>query len=217
MNARLAASALIATLGACVPGGRGSPEGGSTIHVLFDERHGLEGGELVRLHEFDIGVVESVALSRGRVRASVSLSTEARENLTVATTFTVEEDDAGRYLETHVLDADAEALGEGATVDGADGSIELMTMRATVAAGGFVDDLREGLDEVDWDEEEKELRHRWERIVDDMDEAVEEGQEELGKRVDELVKELEEMGRSDEAQKLKEQFQKFVDELREGS
>ena len=218
VNEKLAGWAIVVlALGACGGAERAVPEGGSSIHVLFDERHGLTGGELVRLHEFDIGTVESVDLERGRVRANVSLSTQARENLTVATTFTVEEDGDGRYLETHVLDPDADTLGEGATVMGADGSIELMAMRATAAAGNFVDDLRQGLDDVDWKEEERELQQRWEKIVDEMDEAVEEGQEELEKRVDELVKELEEVGRSDEARELRERFQEFLDELREGA
>lgn len=217
MKTERALAVVAVALCACGGSERSLPEGGSTIHVLFDERHGLEGGELVRLHEFDIGSVASVDLSGGRVRASVSLSPEARENLTVATTFTVEDDGEGRYLETHVLDADAEALGEGAAVDGADGSIELMTMRATVAAGGFVDDLREGLGGVDWSEQEQELRKRWETIVDEMDEAAEEGHEELGKRVDELVKELEDVGRSDEARKLEKRFQELLDELGEES
>lgn len=209
--------ATVLALGGCGGDERSAPKGGSTVHVLFDERHGLEGGELVRLHEFDIGSVESVELERGRVRVNVSLSERARENLTVATTFTVEEDARGRYLETHVLDPDAEPLGEGGTVDGADGSIELMSMRARAAADDFVDEVKTKLDEVDWDEEEESLRERWETIVGEMDRAAEEGREELGERVDELVKELEEAGRSDEARKLEERFRKFLDALREGA
>jgi hypothetical protein len=214
----------VVALSACGSSERSVPEGGSTIHVLFDERHGLEGGELVRLHDFDIGVVESVDLSGGRVRANLSLSSEARENLTIATTFTVEEDSDGRYLEVHILDADADTLGEGATVDGADGRLELMAMRAsstagkfTDQAGEFVDELKKELDAVNWSEEEHELREQWEQIIDDMDEAAEEGQEQLAKRVDELVKKLQEVGRSDEARELQERFQEFLDGLGEGS
>jgi len=73
--------------------------------------------------------------------------------------------------------------------------------------------VRREIDEIDWTEEEKALRRQWEETVEQMDEAAEEGQEELGKLVDELVKKLEEVGRSDEAQKLKDRF----DELTEGS
>ena len=229
MHAKLAGLVLVAAMAACGEPERGVPEGGASIHVLFEERHGLEGGELVRLHEFDIGVVETVDLSRSRVRATVSLSPEALANLTRATTFAVEEEDGVRYLETYVLDPDAETLVDGASVDGADGSLELMAMRASAAAGNladdarssqwwgkaseFVDEMKQELDEIDWSEEEKELREQWEKTVDRMEEAVEEGQEELGKRVDELVKKLEELGRSDEAQKLRERFEKMMDDV----
>ncbi len=228
--ARLAGLGLIAVGAGCGEPQRSVPGGGSAIAVLFDERHGLEGGELVRLHAFDIGVVETVDLFDSRVRATVRLAPEALENLTVATTFIVDADDGERYLETYVLDPDAERLTEGATLDGADGSIELMAMRASAAAGsladdarasewwdkaaGFVDDLKKEFDATDWTEEEKELRERWEQALEQMDEAVEEGQEALSKNVDELVKELEEAGRSDEARKLKERFEEFLNELR---
>jgi len=233
MHAKLAGVVLVAAIAACGDSKRSVPEGGASIHVLFDERHGLEGGELVRLHEFDIGVVEAVDLSRSSVRATVSLSPETLANLTRATTFTVEEEDGLRYLETYVLDPDAEVLVDGASVDGADGRLELMAMRARAAAGNladdarasqwwgkafeFVDDMKKETDEIDWTEEEKELRRQWEETVEQMDEAVEEGQEELGKIVDELVKKLEEVGRSDEAQKLKERFEELAQELSEGS
>ena len=239
MHTKLAGLVLVAAIAACGEPERGVPEGGTSIHVLFDERHGLEGGELVRLHEFDIGVVEAVDLSRSRVRATVSLSPEALANLTTATTFIVkEEEDGARYLETYVLDgidnAGAETLADGASVHGADGSLELMAMRASAAAGNLaadarssewwgkaselVDDMKQELEEIDWSEEEKELREQWEETVEQMDEAVKEGQEELDAfraRLDKLVKKLEEMGRSDEAQKLKERFEKLIYELTE--
>jgi len=226
MQVKLIGLVLVAAMAACAEPERGAPEGGASILVLFDERHGLEGGELVRLHEFDIGVVEAVDLQHSRVRATVSLSPEALANLTTATTFIVKEEDGARYLETYILDPDAETLADGASVDGADGSLELMAMRASAVAGNladdarsspwwgkaadFVDEMKRELDEIDWSEEEKELREQWAKAVDQMDEAVEEGQEELVKRVDELVKKLEEVGRSDEAQKLKERFEKMM-------
>ncbi len=235
MHAKLAGLVLVAAIAGCGEPERGVPDGGASIHVLFDERHGLEGGELVRLHEFDIGVVEAVDLSRSRVRATVSLSPEALANLTTATTFIVkEEEDGVRYLETYVLDPDAETLADGASVHGADGRLELMAMRASAAAGNLaddarssewwgkaselVDDMKQELDEIDWSKEEKELREQWEETVEQLDEALEEGQEELDAfraRLDKLVNKLEEMGRSDEAQKLKERFEKLLDELTE--
>ena len=228
MRVKLAGLVLVGAMTACGESEPGVPEGGASIQVLFDERHGLEGGELVRLHEFDIGVVEAVDLQHSRVRATVSLSPDALANLTTATTFIVreDEDEGARYLETYILDPDAETLVDGASVDGADGSLELMAMRASKLAGNLADDARSSpwwgkasqfveemkreLDEIDWSEEEKELREQWEQTVDQMDEAVEEGQEELGKHIDELVKKLEEVGRSDEAKKLKERFEKMM-------
>jgi hypothetical protein len=233
MHAKLAGLVLVTAIAACGEPARSVPEGGASIHVLFDERHGLEGGELVRLHGSDIGVVEAVDLSRSRVRATVSLSPETLANLTKATTFTVKEEDGRRYLETYVLDDGAEALADGASVEGADGSLELMAMRASAAAGNlaedarasewwgeaseFVDDVKREIDEIDWSEEEKELRRHWEETIERMDEAAEEGRAELGKLVDELVKKLEEVGRSDEAQKLKQRFEELAYKLTEGS
>ena len=233
MHAKVAGVILVTAIAACGKPERSVPEGGASIHVLFDERHGLEGGELVRLHGFDIGVVAAVDLSSSRVRATVSLSPETLANLTKATTFTVEEEDGRRYLETYLLDDGAEALVDDASVEGADGSLELMAMRASAAAGNlaegarasewwgqaseFVDDVKREIDEIDWSEEEKELRRHWEETIERMDEAGEEGQAELGKLVDELVKKLEEVGRSDEAQKLKERFEELAHEPTEGS
>lgn len=228
VKVQLASVAILIAFVGCGASEPERPRGGASIHILFDERHGLEGGELVRLHEFDIGVVESVDLARSKVRASVSLSPEALSNLTTATTFTVESKDGSRYLETHVLDPDAPALTEGASVDGADGSIELMAMRASAAAGGiassewwgkageFVDGLKKDLEAIEWSDEEQDLRQEWEQIVEQMDEAVEDGSETLRERVDELVKELEDVGRSDEAEALKKRFDELLDQLGDG-
>lgn len=205
------------------------PEGGVSVHVLFDERHGLEGGELVRLHEFDIGFVETVDLARSRVRATISLSPEALANLTVATTFTVEDDDSGLYLETHVIDPDVEALDDGASVEGADGHLELLSMRASRMAGEladdarasewwrktseFIDDVTKDLKGIDWSEEERELQREWEAIVEQMAQAAEKGEEELARRVDELVRKLEEAGRSDQARELENRFEELQNDL----
>lgn len=226
----LAGLGLIAFGAGCGKPQRGVPSGGASISVLFDERHGLEGGELVRLHEFDIGVVETVDLSASRVRATIRLSPEALENLTVATTFIVDSDNDGRFIEAYVLDPDAENLTEGATLTGADGSLELMAMRASAAAGTFAQDARSSewwskasklvgetkkeLDATDWSEEEEALREKWEQAIERMDQALEEGQDALARNIDELVQQLEEAGRSDEAEKLKDRFEKFLEELR---
>ena len=221
---------LIVLLAACGGGKPDPPRGGASIHVLFDERHGLQGGERVRMHEFDIGMVETIDLAQSRVRATIDLAPEALDNLTVATTFTVEEEDDELFLEAHVLDPDAEKLQEGATVEGSDSHVELAARQASEAAGSLVDevvssewwgkasdfvgDVRRELEAIDWTEEEKELRKEWEETVEGMDDAVGHGVEELKKGVDELVKELERAGRSDEARELRERFRKLLDELK---
>jgi hypothetical protein len=180
----------------------------------------------VRLHEFDIGIVEGVVLHEARVRTTLRLAPDALNNLTTATTFTVNQEDGVRYLETYVLDPDADALSAGATLEGADGSIELLAMRASAAthgavsskwweeASGWIDTMHEELDAIDWSEEENELREQWERAIEQTDQAVDEGREALEEHVDELVKKLEDAGRSDEARKLRERFEEFLNELR---
>lgn len=204
--------------------------GGPSIAVLFDERHGLEGGELVRLHEFDIGIVEAVDLLGSRVRANIRLAPDALDNLTVATTFRVETEGAQRYLETYVLDADADRLAAGTTLAGADGTVELIAMRASFAAGSFaeatrssewweqatdfIDEMRKELDATDWTKQEEDLRQEWERAIDQMDEALEQGKDELESNIDALIQRLEQAGHSDEAQTLKERFEEFLGELR---
>ena len=122
-----------------------------------------------------------------------------------------------RYLETHVLDPDAPQVSEGATLDGVDSALEL-TMRQAGAsqwwrkASELVDDLKKGIDEVDWKKEEEALRERGEKLVEELDQLAEEGSEEFGTRVQELIRELEEAGRSEEAQKLRERFEKLMND-----
>lgn len=221
------------TLAAC-GGDVPSPiEGGSFVYVVFDERHDLEGGERVRLHGFEVALVEQVELDRSRVRLKLSLSPRARANLTAATTFTVEQDGDARYLETHVLDADAAVLAEGDTVEGSDSALELTARRAGAAAsrlmgdvsdsewwnkaGSRADELKRELDAVDWKQEEQELRRLWETTVEAMGKAADEGSEEAMKRIDELATALDKAGRSEEAKKLKQRFERLRRKLDERS
>ncbi len=218
-------------LGAC--GGdtpRRAPVDGPFIYVLFDERHGLEGGEPVRMHGFEIGFVEGVDIAEARVRAKLILEPDILGQLTEDSTFSVEEED-GLYLEAHVIDPEAAALTQGATVDGVDSGWELAYRRAGRSASELakdvqssewfkkaselVDEMKRELEDIDWSEEEKKIRERWEEAVREMEELTGKSSEKLAERVDEITKELEELGRSGEAQKLRERFERFVGELRE--
>ncbi|TDI37846.1 MAG: MCE family protein [Acidobacteria bacterium] len=218
-------------IGAC--GGdppRRAPVDGPFIYVLFDERHGLEGGEPVRMHGFEIGFVEGVDIAEAGIRAKLVLEADILGQLTTDSTFSVEEED-GLYLEAHVIDPEATALTQGATVDGVDSGWELAYRRAERSASELaedvqgsdwfkkaselVDEMKRDFDDIDWSEEEKEIRKHWEEAVREIEELTGKSSEKLAERVDEITKELEELGRSDQARKLRERFEKLVEELRE--
>ncbi len=210
---------------ACGGGDVPRPAGGTFFYVTFDERHGLEGGELVRLLDFDIGSIEEVELFGGRVRTKVVLSEEALSNLTEATTFAVDSGDTGLFLETYVLDADASRLAQGDTVAGVDSSLELAARRAAAAASGFLgagasaewwekgaelaSEMRKELDAVDWKKEEQSLKEQWARTVETLDKATDEGIEEARASVASLVRALERSGYPDEAKKLQRRFEEL--------
>ena len=224
------AGVLALLIGACGGSTSRVPVDGPFIYVLFDERHGLEGGEPVRMHGFEVGFVEGVDLAEARVRAKLVLEADILGQLTEDSTFSVEEED-GLYLEAHVIDPEAAALTQGATVDGVDSGWELAYRRAGRSASELVEDvqgsewfkkaselvdeMKRDLEDIDWSEEEKEIRAHWEEAVREMEELTGKSSEELAERVDAITKELEELGRSDEAQKLRERFEKLVEELRE--
>lgn len=213
-------------LGACGGSDPPAPIDGPFIYVFFDERHDLEGGEPVRMHAFEIGVVEGVDIAEGRVRAKLILEPDILGQLTTDSTFSVE-DDGGLYLEAHVIDPEAPALTEGATVEGVDSGWELAYRRAGRSAAElaehvrgsewwdktseFVDEMKRELDEIDWSEEEKEIREHWDEAVRELEELTGESSEELAKRVDAIAEKLEELGRSDEARNLRERFEKLVE------
>ncbi len=197
--------------------------GGAIVHVLFDERHGLAGGERVRFHDFEVGRIEKVDLAQARVRATLSIDPEVASQLTRESTFSVESDDSGIYLLAHVFDPEAEKLGEGGTLEGADSSVELTLRHAgaeasrvlsEIGSSEWVQDAREVFSEmeravegVDWGEKEKEVREELESarkgIEEDADYQV------LREKMNALVEELRALGRSEEARKLKEHIEKL--------
>lgn len=189
-------------------GEKATVEDGVPLNVLFDERHGLEGGEPVRFHDFDVGEVISVDIHASRVRAVLSIEREVLEQLTKATTFLVDKDGNGLFVQTYVLDADAPRLEEGATVDGTDSALELAMKRATASVSSV----------LDWsDEDQAELDRRLEELQETLGKLGEATSEEAKKVADDLErgigrlsKELEEAGRSEEAEKIR----KKLDELR---
>jgi len=104
-------------IGACGGDTSRVPVNEPFVYVLFDERHGLEGGEPIRMHGFEIGFVEGVDIAEPRIRAKLVLEADILGQLTTDSTFSVEEDD-GIYLEAHVMDPDATALTQGSTRGG---------------------------------------------------------------------------------------------------
>lgn len=209
---------------------------GPSIDVLFDERHGLEGGELVRFHDFEIGEVESVDIARSRVRARLRLDEGILEELTEEITFSVETEDGERYLEAHVLDPNARPLEGGATLEGVDSGFELTYRRASSRASELIDgisssewfreaedlaeDLRRDLEEIDWSREEREVREAWEETVRELEEIARatneearEGYEVVREKVEDLADELEESGRSEEAKKLRERLKTLWEDI----
>jgi paraquat-inducible protein B len=207
-----------------------SKPGGALVHVLFDERHGLSGGEPVRFHDFEVGRVEKVDIAEARVRATLSIDPEVAAQLTREATFSVESGDAGTYLLAHVFDPKAEKLEEGGTLEGVDSGVELTLRQAGSEASqflsrvgssewvqeakGLVSDLEREIGDVDWGEKEKEVREQLEAAREGLDETAGETSEQakesyraLREQMNRLVEELRELGRSEEAQKLQEQIE----------
>jgi hypothetical protein len=209
-----------------------SRHGGAVVHVLFDERHDLKGGEPVRFRDFEVGRVEKVDLAEARVRATLSIDPEVLGQLTRESTFSVESGDSGLYLLAHVFDSEAEKIEEGGTLEGADSGVELALQQAGSEAGqflarvgssewvqeakGLVSELERELETVDWGGKEKEIRDELERAQEGLDEAADktaekakESYQALRERMDLIVKELEELGRSEEARKLRKRMEEL--------
>jgi ABC-type transporter Mla subunit MlaD len=207
-----------------------SSPGGAALHILFDERHDLKGGEPVRFHDFEVGRVEKVDLAEARVRATLSIDPDVLRQLTRESTFSVESGDSGLYLLAHVFDPAAEKLEEGATIEGVDSGVELALRQASSEASrllsqvgssewveeakGLVSELESELEKVDWGEKEKEVREELERAREGLAETVEKTAEQakesyqaLRERMNLMVKQLEELGRSEEARKLRERIE----------
>jgi ABC-type transporter Mla subunit MlaD len=231
MKRRLLAAALL-LLPTC-QGEKDLPKpGGALVHVLFDERQDLEGGEPVRFHDFEVGRVEKVDIAQSRVRATLSIDPKVASQLTRESTFSVESDDSGIYLLAHVFDPDAEKLEEGGTLEGVDSGVELALREASSEASrilsrigssewvqqakGVLSELERELQEIDWGQKEKQVREELEEARKSLDEAAgetsqtaKEAYQELRRELDRLVTELEKLGRSEQARKLKDR----VDEL----
>jgi len=212
-----------------------SKPGGALVHVLFDERHELSGGEPVRFHDFDVGRVEKVDLAEARVRATLSIDPEVAAQLTREATFSVESGDSGPYLLAHVFDPAAEKLEEGGTLEGVDSAIELTLRQAGFEASrflsrvgssewvqeakGLVSEMEREIEEVDWGEKEKAVRDELESAREGLDETADkagkkakESYQALREQMNRIVKELEGLGRSEEAKKLRDQIEKLFGE-----
>jgi paraquat-inducible protein B len=212
-----------------------SKPGGALVHVLFDERHFLSGGEPVRFHDFEVGRVETVDLAEARVRATLSIDPEVLAQLTREATFSVESGDSGTYLLAHVFDPEAEKLEEGGTLEGVDSGIELTLRQAGSEASqflsrvgssewvqeakGLVSQMEREIEEVDCGEKEKAVREQLSSARDGLDETADETSEQakesyraLRGQMNRIVEELKGLGRSEEAKKLQDQIEKLFGE-----
>jgi len=162
--------------------------GGAIVHVLFDERHGLAGGEAVRFHDFEVGRVERVGIASARVRATLSLDPEVASQLTRDSTFSVESDGARTYLLAHVFDPEAGKLEAGGTLEGVDSGLELGLRQAGSEASQVLSRIGSSA----------------------LVEEAKESSRALRERLSRLAVELEKLGRSEEARKLRDQIEKLV-------
>jgi ABC-type transporter Mla subunit MlaD len=203
--------------------------GGASLHVLFDERHGLEGGEPVRFHDFEVGHVESVDLAAARVRATLSIEPEVLAQLTSETTVSVGEHESAAALFVHVLDPEAETLAEGATIEGADSGVELALLQAGASASKLLDsdwakEAREAfsriereIEAIDWGGKKEEVEEQLEEARKAVESAAGESAEEAKKSLEtareelnEIAQELEALGRTEQARKLRELAERIL-------
>jgi paraquat-inducible protein B len=234
MSRTLLLGALTLTL-ACRKEEAAPKHGGAFVHVLFDERHDLKGGEPVRFHDFDVGRVEKVDLAEARVRATLSIDPEVAAQLTRDSTFSVEANDSGTFLLAHVFDPEAEKLEAGGTLEGVDSPLELTLRQAGSEASrflarvgstewvqeakGLVSEMERKAGEVDWGEKEKTVRDQLARARKSLDEAGEKTAEQakasyqaLREQMNRIAAELDKLGKSEEARKLQEQIEKLFGE-----
>ena len=99
----------------------------------------------------------------------------------------MESDSSGTWLQAHVFDPDAEKLGEGGTLEGADSTVELTLRQAAAEASrilsrigssewvqdakSVVSEMERSIDEVDWGEKEKEVRQQLESARRSIEES----------------------------------------------
>ena len=209
------------------------------LHVMLDERKGIEPGDSVWLQGSEIGHVESVQLRGNRVEVEVLLSPEYGSALNRGTTFIVKSKGiftSERRLEAHVLNPDAPLLENGETVEGVGSGLELALKKAIIKSTYFLqrvtsskwfkeavsslEEVERKLEEIDWDEQSEALREGWEDVVHEL-EGLAEGAEEsssehyqrIRRHVEELSRELEELGRSEQAQKLRRHLEELFEKL----
>jgi ABC-type transporter Mla subunit MlaD len=225
----LLALGTLAVLACCCREKEAPRPGGARLHVLFDERHGLEGGEPVRFHDFEVGYVESVDLAEARVRAVLSIEPAVLGQLTSETTVSVGEHESAPTLFVHVLDTEAEKLAEGATIEGADSGVELTLLRAGASASKLLDSewakeamealsrIEREIEAIDWGEKKEEVEEQLEEARKAVESAAGESAEEAKKSLEtareelnEIAEELEALGRSDQARKLRELAERIL-------
>lgn len=164
-------------------------------------------------HDFDIGEVTSVDVHDARVRARLAIEREVLEQLTEGTTFVVEDGDSGRVLEAHVLDPDAPRLGDGATLEGSDSTLELTLKQASASATKLF--KLEPEDEEELGRKLDRARERLGELAEESGEKARDAAEDLERGIDRLTEELEKAGKSEEAQNLRKKLKELLEKIKE--
>ena len=214
---------------------------GPTLQVLFDRRHDLSPGDPVTLRGQQIGEVVTVEPEAQRMRVKIRLDGHAARSIPSDSTFKVERSWlGGRQLTAHVLDPESPPLPSGATVEGADSTLELLVKqgqrKAARAREEFQDsgwlrkaerlmgDVEEALEDFDWEELGEEMRSDLERMSRDLgalaglsEEAARDGYRKLKPELEKLIRELEALGKSQEAERLRRHLEELFERGKESS
>jgi len=214
---------------------------GPTLQVLFDRHHDLSPGDPVSLEGQQIGEVVAVEPEGQSMRVKIRLHGQGARSIPSDSTFKVERGWlGGRQLAGHVLDPESPPLESGATVEGADSTLELLAKQGQGKAARALEDfkesgwfrkterlmgeLEEALEEFDWEELGEEMRSDLERMSRDLaalagltDEAARDGYRKLKPEIEKLIRELEALGKSQEAERLRRHLEELFERGKESS
>lgn len=212
----------------------GREASGPAVEVLFDRSHDLFPGDPVTLRGQEVGRVEAVEPEGQGLRVKIRLHQDKTRSIPSDSTFKVERSWlSGRRLAGYVLDPESPLLESGATVEGADSTLELLVKQGQRKAARALDefqdsewfrkterligDVERALEEFDWEELGAEMRSDLERMSRDLAalaglsaEAARDGYQKLKPEIEKLIRDLEALGKSKEADELRRHLQELL-------